>query len=61
MQSDFIGYIEISLQELALKKEKNELIALKPPPKPHNQAAGSLRVLDLGHFDPATKNGKVTN
>ena len=61
MQSDFIGFVEISLQELALKNEKNELIALTPPPKPHNQEAGSLRVLDIGHFDPATKTGKVKN
>ncbi len=61
MKNDFIGYVETSIQELAEKKNSNELIALKPPPKPHNQNAGSLRVLNIVHFNPTTKEGKVKN
>jgi hypothetical protein len=59
MSNDFIGYIEISVQDLFDKFESKELIALKPPPKPHKQEAGGLRVLGITHYDEATTEGKV--
>jgi hypothetical protein len=59
MNNDFIGYVEISAQELFDKHTNNEAIALKPPPKPHNQEAGKLKVLSISYYDPATTEGKV--
>lgn len=60
MKNDFIGYIEISVAELEEKCAKKEPIALKPPPKPHNQDAGSILVKSIAFYDPATTEGKVS-
>ena len=59
MKNDFIGYIEISLEQLVEKFSKDEPIVLKPPPKPHNQDAGSLRIMNLTFYEPASPEGKV--
>jgi hypothetical protein len=60
MKNDFIGYVEISIHDLIDKCEHNEIITLKPPPKPHKQNAGNLRVLSIQSYDPATPEGKVS-
>jgi hypothetical protein len=59
-EDDFIGYVEISVQDLFAKYASNELIPLKPPPKPHKQDAGSLRVLSITHYNPSTTEGKAS-
>jgi hypothetical protein len=61
MNNDFIGYVEISVNDLFEKFKNNELVALKPPPKPHNQEAGSLRVVSITHYDETTTEGKVSS
>ena len=59
MSRDFIGYVEISVEDLFNRFQSKELIVLKPPPKPHKQEAGGLRVLGITHYDEATPEGKV--
>ncbi len=59
LKSDFIGYVIISIEELIEKSGYNEVIPLKPPPLPHNQEAGHLRILRLAFYDPANREGMV--
>jgi hypothetical protein len=59
MSRVFIGYIEISVQDLFNKFKTKELIVLKQPPKQHNQNAGGLRVIGITHYDEAALEGKV--
>ena len=61
LKNDFIGYVEISVHDLCDKCAHNEIIPLRPPPMPHNQEAGNLRVLSIQFYDPATPEGKVSS
>ena len=60
MKNDFIGYVEISVQGLFEKFKHDEIITLKPPPKPHKQDAGNLRVLSITHYDATSTEGKAS-
>ena len=44
LSDDFMGYLEVSLEDLIQKAQFGTPLALIPPPPPHKQIVGSLYV-----------------